>query len=329
MQHFPGTFLLDLNNPSPRTYQILRALDSEQRVTILRYLSQRPESSINDMSAALSMPASTVAQHIKELEEAGLAYSELRPANRGLQKVCSPVRNQQILIKLPHVDRMRRGALNTSMPIGAYVDCMATPTCGLATDTGIIGELDNPVTFYQPERLNAQLIWMRQGYLEYRFPSQISPNAQMDSLVFSMEIASEAPRFNENYPSDITLWVNEIEIGSWCSPGDFGSQRGVLTPEWWGDQNSQYGLLKIWKVGNDGCYVDGLRISDVCLDDLNLPARSYVSMRVGVKEDAAHVGGLNLFGRKFGNYPQDIVMTLHFRQPEQPEEPALPLDVSE
>lgn len=320
MQHFPSLFLLDLNAPTARTYQVLRALDSEQRINILRFLNHQPQSSINTIAAALGMPSSTVAQHIKELEEAGLAYSELKPANRGLQKVCSPVRDRQIIIRLPHVEGTRRGTTNTSMPIGAFVDCCASPTCGLATENNIIGELDNPTYFYHPDRLNAQIVWFRQGYLEYRFPKTIRPAAQLEGLVFSMEIGSEAPRYNEDYPSDITLWVNEVEIGSWRSPGDYGSQRGALTPDWWGDQNSQYGLLKMWKVGSDGSHVDGLQISDVCLDDLEIEARPYISMRVGVKDDADHVGGLNLFGRKFGNYPQDIVMTMHFRQPEPAQE---------
>jgi predicted transcriptional regulator len=32
-----------------------------------------------------------------------------------------------------------------------------------------------------------------------------------------------------------------------------------------------------------------------------------------VKDDAKHIGGINIFGRQFGNYPQDIVMRLRFR----------------
>ena len=43
-----------------------------------------------------------------------------------------------------------------------------------------------------------------------------------------MELSSEVPGTNANWPSDITLWVNEIEIGTWTSPGDFGDKRGVL-----------------------------------------------------------------------------------------------------
>lgn len=325
MQRFSGNFLLDLNEPTDDTFLMLRALDSEQRVSILRFLRQRPASSINDIGAALGMPASTVAQHIKILEEAHLAFSELTPANRGLQKVCSPVRDRQVIIKLPYLETARRAAINVSMPIGAFVDCSAAPTCGLATGDDLIGELDNPTYFYHPDRLNAQLIWFRHGFLEYRFPKTMSPSAQLEALVFSMEIASEAPRHNEHYPSDITLWVNGVEVGSWLSPGDFGGQRGALTPEWWGDYNSQYGLLKMWKVTDDGSYIDGLRISDVGLDALSIDTSHYISLRIGVKTDSLHVGGLNVFGRKFGNYPQDIMMTLHFKQPDSIEDAPSPL----
>ena len=34
-----------------------------------------------------------------------------------------------------------------------------------------------------------------------------------------------------------------------------------------------------------------------------------------LKADARHKGGLNLFGHNFGNYPQDIVMRIHYDFP--------------
>jgi predicted transcriptional regulator len=33
-------------------------------------------------------------------------------------------------------------------------------------------------------------------------------------------------------------------------------------------------------------------------------------MRIGVKEDAQHPGGINIFGAGFGNYSQDIVLRI-------------------
>jgi predicted transcriptional regulator len=51
----------------------------------------------------------------------------------------------------------------------------------------------------------------------------------------------------------------------------------------------------------------------VRLKDLAIESGKFIAVRIGVKEDALHVGGLNIFGRHFGNYPQDIVLRLRYR----------------
>lgn len=199
------------------------------------------------------------------------------------------------------------------MPIGAFVDCQVTPTCGLASDTGIIGLFDDPGSFFEPDRLKAQLIWFHHGFVEYRFPNRLPAKAILQSLSLSVEICSEAPLHHADWPSDVTMWVNGIEIGTWTSPADFGGQRGILTPMWWEDWNSQYGLLKVWQVNENGSFVDGKRVSNIVLDDLGIGNSSPIAIRLGVKAEAAHVGGLNLFGSHFGNYPQDIMLRLRYR----------------
>ena len=45
---------------------------------------------------------------------------------------------------------------------------------------------------------------------------------------------------------------------------------------------------------------------------VELEEQEYISVRIGVKEDAVHKGGMNLFGNGFGDYPQDIVMKMWF-----------------
>ena len=42
-----------------------------------------------------------------------------------------------------------------------------------------------------------------------------------------------------------------------------------------------------------------------------MPDRPIV-LKIGNKEDAQYVGGFNLFGKKFGDYPQDLVMSLEY-----------------
>jgi predicted transcriptional regulator len=168
-----------------------------------------------------------------------------------------------------------------------------------------------PDTFLDPDRMKAGLIWFTRGFVEYKFPNNAKlSQSKIESMEFSMELSSEVPGTSADWPSDITLSVNGIEIGTWMSPGDFGDKRGVYTPEWWKLKGSQYGKLKSWRVTNEGTYVDGVKISPVSLVDLDLSNHHSIRLRIAVKPDAKHPGGINIFGRGYGNYDQDIIMRL-------------------
>jgi predicted transcriptional regulator len=123
---------------------------------------------------------------------------------------------------------------------------------------------------------------------------------------------------NDSWPSDITLWVNGVEVGTWTCPGDFGGQRGRLTPEWWDSKDSQYGVLKRWLINSEGSFIDGYQLSRVTLRDLGIEGQSVITLRLGVKEDAHNIGGINLFGSTFGNYPQDITLRIEQMRSSQP-----------
>jgi predicted transcriptional regulator len=308
--------ILDDDTPPQVAEKVLKALDNSNRLRILRFLSNRI-ASISEIAGALDIPLSSTALHVEILEEAGLVRGEFEPASRGLQKVCSRMYDQ-IVVDLPVIEEARERFTEFSMPIGAYVDCQAQPTCGILNDTGIIGMLDDPSSFYEPDHFNAQLLWFHQGYVEYRFPNRIPKNSVPSVVRLSMEVCSEAPLYNLNWPSDITVWINGVELGSWTSPSDFGGEPGRLTPEWWTPRNTQYGLLKFWHVDNTEARVDGINISSVTIEDLNLDAAPFISVRIGVKADAANVGGLNLFGSRFGNYPQDLVLGISYHSASQP-----------
>jgi predicted transcriptional regulator len=291
---------------------VTKALGSETRLEILRFLSLHT-CSLLEIAEALNLPPSTATLHINVLEKAGLIETNLSPATRGLQKVCARVYDR-IVIQLPTDTAREETVVEISMPLGAYVNIQVSPTCGLAGELGIIGHLDDPSAFYEPERIHAQLLWFRRGLVEYRFPNRLPPNVLLDDIEISFEVCSEAPLHHASWPSDVTLWIGNLEIGTWTSPADFGGERGVLTPAWWGSQNSQYGLLKVWKVTNNGTFVDGVQVSKIILNDLSLKAADPISVRIGIKDGAANVGGINLFGSKFGNYPQDIVLRQHFKR---------------
>lgn len=306
----PAGPILRVNTRDEGAETILKALASEPRLQVLDLLKDQVLN-VSEIAEALDMPLSTANLHIKGLEEAGLLKTELQPGTRGLQKTCAHIYHT-VVVELPRGDSEQEQAVELTMPVGAYVDCEVTPTCGIASETGIIGLFDDPASFFEPQRVEAQLLWFHHGYVEYRFPNRLPASGILDRLQLSMEICSEAPLHHDDWPSDVTVWINQVEIGTWTSRGDFGGQRGVLTPGWWETYNSQYGLLKVWQVNGNGSYIDGLRLSEMTLEDLQLGQKPFIAVRIGVKAEAKNVGGLNIFGRKFGNYPQDISLRLRY-----------------
>jgi len=311
----PRTLVVDSEVSMP----VLVALAHDTRLLILSLLSHNVMN-VSELTSALGLPYTTVLFHLKKLESAGLVNVEYTPGTRGSQKLVSK-RYDEMLFKFPGVNvEAGEDAVEVSMPIGAYRLVDARPMCGLASDTRTIGRMDDARSFYEPEHMFAQLLWFRSGFVEYAFPNNVPFGAYATEFELSMEICSEAPQYNLDWPSDITLWVNQIEVGTWTSPSDFGGVHGKLTPAWWPDDQTQHGLLTLWRVTPQGSFVGSERVSNVTLSDLRLDENNHVTVRVGVKEDARNVGGLNLFGRRWGNHPQDIIMRTHyaFREHEKP-----------
>ncbi|HEX2914980.1 MAG TPA: helix-turn-helix domain-containing protein [Chloroflexia bacterium] len=311
-QYVKRRLVLDGDIESQEFLSVLKALDNVNRLRILRFLWNRV-ASVTDIATALGVPASTVALHVETLEEAGLIRTELEAASRGLQKVCIRMFDK-VEVELPIYDLPREQVMETVIPIGTFTTFEVSRTCGIASENGLIGLQDDPATFYEPGRVEAQLIWFRHGYLEYRIPNRLPSHSEPETLALSMEVCSEAPNYNLDWPSDITVWINNIEVGTWTCPSDFGGEQGRLTPEWWPLRYTQYGLLRTWQINERESTVDGERVSGVTISDLNLNQSNYISIKIGVKDDARHVGGMNLFGRRFGNHPQDINLWISYRQ---------------
>ena len=291
-----------------RVIAMTRALSSPTRLSIINLLNTNSYN-INEISRLLDIPLSTTAVSIKSLEEAGLITVEPQPGSRGGMKLCSRKVDRLSLSLIPSRTDKAIQTTSISMPVGSYSECKIVPSCGLASRNGLIESEDDTKAFYSPKRFVAQLIWFTKGYLEYRIPMIVPDNEEIKALEISMEICSEAPNFRMDWPSDISFWINDVEIGNWTSPGDFGGRRGRLNPDWWNSNNTQYGLLERIHVDNEQTSINGLEVSRVNLRDLNLNREEYVLFRVGVKDNAQNVGGINIFGEGFGDYPQDILVS--------------------
>ena len=304
--------LAQLTLEDPDTlYTIAHALASPLRVDIMRLLGKK-SMSIGELAQALNQPMSTTALAVQVLRKAGIIVTENVPGMRGTLKLCSR-KLDRIIIQLAPPDDTPEQCIAFSMPLGGYSSAEGIcPTCGLATANNLIGMMDEPGCFYLPDRFSAQLIWLQQGFLEYRFSVVELGNAAVEWLEVSFEACSEAPMYRNPWKSDIAVEINGKRLGIWTSPCDCGGRRGRLTPEWWSDTSTQFGFLKTWRVDAAGSYLDSQKISDVNIGDLDIAAGRMISVRIGVPADAENVGGLNLFGEQFGDYPQALHLRLGY-----------------
>jgi len=293
----------------------VRGIASPARVRILKLLRESGPLNVNEISDALDLPQSTIATHIQVLERSELIETDIVKATKGQQKICS-VRYDEIIIRFDDQNTAKdKDSIEVSMPIGLYTSCNVSAPCGLCSTESVLGVLDVPDFFLDPNRMNASLIWFTRGFIEYKFPNNGKVlDAKIDRLDFIMELSSEVPGTSLNWPSEISLWVNNVKVGDWISPGDFGYTRGVYTPRWWKLEGSQYGKLVTWQISKRGTSVNDVQISNVGLEELELDRHHGIRVRIGIDEAARHPGGINIFGRGFGNHDQDIIMRIHLKR---------------
>ncbi len=284
--------------------ELFKALGSDIRVEIVKILLNENSMNMNELASRLNITNGALTSHIKKLEECGVVNVSSEASGHGNQKVCS-VHLDKILIELEDKPQ-NENIYTTDIKVGLFSDYSVFPTCGLATSSRLIGEVDDTRYFAHPDRYEADILWFTKGYVEYAIPNFVPANQRIDEICVSAELSSEAPGVNNVWPSDIYFYLNDVLLGTWTSPGDFGDVKGIFTPDWWFPNWNQYGLLKMLVINHKGTFIDGLQISDVSIDQFNITSKSQLKLKLEVPDSAEHVGGLTIFGRGFGNYNQDI-----------------------
>lgn len=288
-----------------------RALSSPTRLEILQLLYGNGMI-IGEIAKTMKIPASSAALHLKILEEAGLVRIEELPGTRGRMKLCNR-KTDHIIIDLVKKDRNVNEVFSMEMPVGAYSSFDVTPTCGLCTKEEIIGNEDVKYFFYTPERFNAGMLWTSSGYVEYQFANGVPTSKKAKNLSVSLELCSEAPGYREDWKSDITMWINGKDCGTFRCPGDFGKRRGRLTPSCVVNGSSQYGLQTVWEICEKGSFINDELAGSTTIGELEVEKSPCITVRIGNKADAVYVGGFNLFGKNFGDYNQDIILKVEYQ----------------
>ena len=319
--------------------RIVKALSNEVRINILNILSDG-ECSINSLTEMLKLSKTAVLAHINILEETGFISTYYLNGSIGNQKICKKVYDKLTFnFTVKKYGENSLEYIETSTPVGNFFDFNVYPPCGLASQDHIIKKWDDPEVFVDIERVKAGLLWSTFGFINYKFPLK-RPFETQDALpipISALEITLEisacgdivqhrmfkppahipVERITEGI-SDITFWLNGIEIGThtthefsrgnyYADKTKYDTKSGKYTPKWW--KGSYYGELLIIDITKDGTFINKELTSDYTIDDFKL-TRGFVDFKLGIKEDAKNISGFNIYGAGFGNYPDDIVMRI-------------------
>ena len=292
--------------------EIFKVLGSEVRLRIVELLSTRGQMNLNELAQALELTGGALTSHIRKLEECGIIRVTQENSGRGTQKVCSLAVTQMLLNIYPAVEESQIKLYETEIRVGHYSDYKLNPGCGIASAEGMVGEADDPRAFAYPERMNAEMLWFHNGYVEYRIPNLLPEQQQIVQLTLSFEISSGDYSVLSKSQSEIFFLLNGQRIGSWISFEDQESPRGIYTPYWWVKPERQHGFLKMIVINHAGTFLDGKKISDEGLGKWKLDENSDIRFRFETWSTPEHDGGLALYGSGFGNYNQNIHARIHY-----------------
>lgn len=286
--------------------EVAKAINSELRLRILEEVS-RTQMSLTRLVDVLGVAQPTVSINVQILEAAGLVRTLLGSSR---EKVITRAYDSLVFHLPVKALSPSENTFKIDMPIGLFSNCRISAPCGLVGQNGVIGFMDDPKSFYLPERIASSLIYFsEEGYLEYQLPNPLTQFNRLSSICISAELCAEASGYQQYYPSDITLYLNNKEVGTWTTPGDYGDRKGKSTPGWWSLGNTQYGDLTAWRADVTGCYLNDHKCSDTSINELSIELNQPITARLEVKPDARNRNGMNLFGEGFGDYSQHIKVT--------------------
>ena len=307
------TFFIDDDNDAKLVYKLARALASEERIKILRLIASQ-SMNVYEIGRRLNLPFSTVSNHIAVLEDAQVIFVSAQQGKKRHVKMCSRQLSRLTFYFMDNTKKENTDAQTIEMPVGHFVEATVNPPCGLYTidkdNNSKMVAVDQPYEFFSTNRFQSELLWFDHGFVSYNFINN-SYKKSASKLEISFECCSEIIYHRTDWPSDITVKLNDKELLTFTSPGDFGGRRGRYTPKNHHINSTQYGLLYKILIDENGTYLNNTLVQKTTIRDFKLIDLPFIKLSIGVKENAIHRGGINLFGKKFGDYDQSIVLTIY------------------
>lgn len=306
--------VFDLANDDdlPKICATCKALSNRVRLDILRLLQNGSHlMTISEIAHALGIPKTTAIHHVEVLEQAELVVVLYKTSTKGTVRIVGRnIKSTHICHYYPDpVEQKNFNTLFQTHKVGHFSDIDCNTYAVVLGDHTTFETADR----FDPRHYDALLLFTEKGIITYDFSSAVAKNHRVHELSLSLEICSEAPYYNNNYYSDITFWINDVELCTYLSTGDYGDRIGRLNPEWWPRTNTQYGKLVSLVVNGKGVMLNGIEVNNkITVEHLKLDKHDSIKISFGNKGTSMHIGGMNIFGSHFGDYEQDIVLKIEY-----------------
>ena len=286
------------------------ALSSATRLKIIELLQQSKSMNMDTLAKSLEITNGALTAHIKKLSECGLVKVRLQTVGHGTQKLCS-LGETKLVIDL--LDKTLLGKYEQlELNVGQYSHCKINVTCGLCDINQPLFEFDAPNYFQYPERFNAELLWYSDGFVTYTFPNPLEEGQKLTEVQLSLELSGEGPFIARDYPTDIDFYNQNQWLGRYTIPGEFDEHRGRFTPDWW--YYGQYGEAVTISITETGTCINGVETSEYTISDVLRDAETegFIRFKISCEDHTTTKGGITLFGKRFGDLPQGIVMKVFY-----------------
>lgn len=291
---------------SDRTLKVLKALSNEARLRIISLLHDRAMN-VSEIARELDISQPTITTYVNQLEEAGLILTRIQKNANGYGKLCFLIHESLTFTFNPGMAKRAESAIVLDMPVGHYAGIEIAGPSLLTSQTRVLASWQDTSRFFHPDRMDADLLFVRDGMVQYLFPYNVPEDRQITRLELSVEASTELARPPLQAEFQLTINGHAFEPCTLSEPRADSTTRHM--PGWYPQELPTAGQLLTWAVDHHGAYYNGRPAGEFTLKELGIKGSQPIQVILRVLACSAKGqprGGLVLYGRNFGRFDQDL-----------------------
>ncbi len=290
---------------------VLKALSNESRIRIMCLLAREPLG-VSEIARLIGVSQPTATVYIQQLEEAGLISYRFVKTPQGVQKISYTLYDSIQVDWGGEEETDVAEEFDVNMPVGHYAMIECAGRSLMASKGRIIASTDDISRFFNPVRMEAELLVLDEGKVRYLFPYNVPHNHLVQSLKLSMEVNVAYP--GPGCATRLDLRINGRELGLVTIDAAHSVGRTSPLPDWLPQKLASSGRLLQVEIGLAETLLNSQPLADLTIEGLGLTPMKPLEVVLSVGSDGCKPAGLIIFGKGYGMYKQDFRATIAYRR---------------